>query len=47
MTKKEYSATNTLSIDFALNNKVIEAFYQEIQNENLKDLDVEFETQNL
>jgi uncharacterized protein YggE len=41
--KKDYSATNTLSIDFALNNKVIEAFYQEIQNENLKDLDVEFE----
>jgi hypothetical protein len=29
--EKEYSATNTLSIDFALNNKVIEAFYQEIK----------------
>lgn len=42
--KKEYSATNTLSIDFPLNNKVIEAFYQEIQIENIKDLDVEFET---
>lgn len=42
--KKEYSATNTLSIDFSLNNKVIEAFYQEIQIENIKDLDVEFET---
>lgn len=42
--KKEYSATNSLSIDFALDNKIIEAFYQEIQNENIKDLDVEFET---
>lgn len=42
--KKEYSATNTLSIDFPLNNKVIEAFYQEIQIENIKDLDIEFET---
>ncbi len=38
--KKEYSATNTLSIDFPLNNKVIEAFYQEIQVENIKDLDI-------
>ncbi|MGZ9676573.1 SIMPL domain-containing protein [Flavobacterium sp. GNP001] len=42
--KKEYSATNTLSIDFPLNNKVIEAFYQEIQIENIKDLDIGFET---
>lgn len=43
--KKEYSATNTLSIDFALDNKVIDAFYQQIQSENMKDLDVEFDTQ--
>ncbi|QOG01923.1 SIMPL domain-containing protein [Flavobacterium sp. MDT1-60] len=43
--KKEYAATNTLSIDFALDNKVIEAFYQQIQSENMKDLDVDFETQ--
>lgn len=42
--KKEYSATNILSIDFALDNQPIEAFYQEVQNENIKDLDVEFET---
>lgn len=43
--KKEYSATNVLVINFVLDNKLIEAFYQEIQNENIKDLDVEFETQ--
>lgn len=42
--KKEYSARNILSIDFALDNKLIEVFYQEVQNENIKDLDVEFET---
>ena len=41
---KEYSARNILSIDFALDNKLIEVFYQEVQNENIKDLDVEFET---
>lgn len=43
--KKEYAAMNILSIDFAIDNKLIEAFYQEIQNENIKDLSVEFETQ--
>lgn len=42
--KKEYSVTNSLSINFSLDNKLIEAFYQEIQNENIKDLDVDFET---
>jgi uncharacterized protein YggE len=43
--KKEYSAMNMLVIDFPLDNKVIEAFYQGIQNENIKDLDVDFDTQ--
>lgn len=43
--KKEYSAMNTLSIDFAIDSKLIDAFYQEIQSENMKDLDVDFETQ--
>lgn len=42
---KEFSATNTLSVDFVLDNKRIEGFYQEIQNENLQDVDIEFETQ--
>ncbi|HEX8577711.1 MAG TPA: SIMPL domain-containing protein [Flavobacterium sp.] len=44
-TKKEYTTQNTLVVEFVLDNKVIEAFYQEIQNENLKDADIEFETQ--
>lgn len=43
--RKEFSATNTLSVDFILDNKRIEGFYQEIQNENLQDVDIEFETQ--
>lgn len=43
--KKEYQTTNTLIVTFTLDNKLIEAFYQEIQNENLKDADIEFETQ--
>nr|WP_315142724.1 SIMPL domain-containing protein [uncultured Flavobacterium sp.] len=43
--KKEYTTTNTLIVEFNLDYKLIEAFYQEIQNENLKDADIEFETQ--
>lgn len=43
--KKEYTTLNTLVVEFNLNNQLIEAFYQEIQNENLKDADIEFETQ--
>jgi uncharacterized protein YggE len=42
--KKEYTATNTLSIDFLLNNKILEAFYQGVQTENLKDMDIDFDT---
>lgn len=43
--KKEYQTTNTLIVTFNLDNKLIDAFYQEIQNENLKDADIEFEAQ--
>lgn len=43
--KKEYTTLNTLVVEFNLNNKLIEAFYQEIQNENLKDANIEFQTQ--
>lgn len=43
--KKEYTSENTLVVEFALDNKIIEEFYQEIQNENLKDSDIDFETQ--
>jgi hypothetical protein len=43
--KKQYTTLSTLVVEFNLNNQLIEAFYQEIQNENLKDADIEFETQ--
>lgn len=43
--KKEYTTSNTLVVEFNLNNKLIEAFYQEFQNENIKDAEIEFETQ--
>jgi len=42
--KNEITVKNTLIINFVLNNKLIEAFYQEIQNESLEDLDIEFNT---
>ena len=41
----EVMATNTLAVNFLLDNKRIEGFYQEIQNESLQDLDIDFETQ--
>ncbi|MGC4040060.1 MAG: SIMPL domain-containing protein [Flavobacterium sp.] len=43
--KKEYTATNTLIVNFVLDNKIIEAFYQEIQNDNIKDSDIQFDAQ--
>ena len=43
--KKEYTANNTLVVEFALDNKIIEAFYQELQDQNITDSDIEFETQ--
>lgn len=42
--EKEYTVTNTLMIRFALDNKIIEDFYQGIQNENIKDSDIDFNT---
>ena len=43
--KKEYHTSNTLIVTFNLDNTLIETFYQEVQNENLMDADIEFETQ--
>ena len=43
--QKEYITENTLIVGFGLDNKIIEAFYQEIQNENLKNSEIEFKTQ--
>lgn len=43
--KKEYIANNTLIVEFTLDNKIIESFYQEIQDQNITDSYIEFETQ--
>lgn len=43
--KKIYYASNSLKVEFGINNILIDLFYQEIQLGNFKDLDVEFETQ--
>ena len=43
--QNEVIATNTISLDFYIDTKLIENFYQQIQNENLQDLDIEFTTQ--
>lgn len=42
--KKDYDASNDLTIEFLLDNKLINAFYQELQSNNFKDVDVQFET---
>ena len=42
--QNEVTATNTISIDFYIDTKLIENFYQQIQNENLRDLNIEFTT---
>jgi len=43
--QKKYRATNVLKIEFQLDNKVIDAFYAQLQTANHKDMDVTFETQ--
>ncbi len=42
--KKIYTATNVLKVQFKLDNKVIDAIYNEIQVKNFKDLDINYET---
>ena len=42
--KKRYTATNILKIEFGLDTKMIDAFYKEIQEASLEDLDISFET---
>ncbi len=41
--KKNFFVTNSLIIEFNINNKLINLFYQELQNGNFTDLEVEFE----
>lgn len=42
---KEYTASNSLVVTFPLDNKLIDAFYQQIQAEDIKDADIQFESQ--
>lgn len=43
--KKKYTATNVLNVRFKLNNQLIDAFYQQIQVANHKDMDIVFGTE--
>lgn len=42
--KKKYTASNTLKVEFNLDNKLIDAFYNEIQEASIQDLDVSFDS---
>jgi uncharacterized protein YggE len=42
--KKKYTTTNILKLEFGLDTKLIDELYKEIQDAELKDLDIEFET---
>lgn len=41
---KKYKASNSLSIEFALDNKLLDAFYGELQSGDYNNIDVDFET---
>ena len=42
--KKKYTTTNVLKLEFGLDTKLIDALYKQIQEAELKDLDIEFAT---
>ena len=42
--KKNYTASNALILEFSLDTRLIDALYKEIQEAELKDLDVSFQT---
>jgi len=42
--EKKFRALNTLKIEFKLDTKVLDAFYQELQAGNYKDVQVDYET---
>jgi uncharacterized protein YggE len=42
--KKTYTASNTLNVVFRIDNKLIDAFYAEIQRAAVEDLEVSFDT---
>lgn len=42
--RKTYTVSNVLKVNFRIDNKLIDAFYNEIQQTGIQDLDVSFET---
>jgi uncharacterized protein len=42
--KKIYTASNVLKVEFKLDNKLIDAFYGEVEASNFKDLDITYDT---
>ncbi len=42
--RKKFTATNELKIEFALNTKLVDAFYKSIQKNSLTDIDISFDT---
>lgn len=41
---KKYMASNTLKVEFWINNKLIDALYSEVQSKGFNDLDITYET---
>src|SRR5690606_28376420 len=44
-TKDKYTATNILSVDFPLDRKLLDAFYDQFQSLNFKDIDINFSSE--
>lgn len=42
--KKNYTATNTLKLEFQVDNKLIDGIYTQIQQSSIQDLDIEFDS---
>lgn len=42
--KKRYTASNVLKVEFGIENKLIDAFYSEVQQSQIEDLDIAFDT---
>lgn len=42
--KKRYTASNTLKVEFRIDNKIIDAFYGQVQQAGIEDLDISFDT---
>jgi uncharacterized protein YggE len=42
--RKTYTATNTLKLEFQVDNKLIDAIYTQIQQSSIQDLDIDFDS---